>query len=129
MTAHMPPPAPQDAHPAIPARMRIARAAGRLRLVHAEVLFVPGMKVDEIFLLRSGTLLVFGPSGERLERWVTAPSVLGLDALLAGAVWDRLGVAQGGAVLDCLPAARVTQRLTELPDSHHSLLRALNPKS
>lgn len=120
MTLHLPPPVAAGT-----ARMRVARKAGRLRLVHGEVLFLPAMNVSEIYLLRRGTLLIFAPSGQRLERWVTAPAVLGLGALLAGAAWGQLGVAQGDVELDWLPAAQVAQRIAAIPDSHHSLLRAL----
>ena len=109
-----------------PARMAVARHRGMLSLVHGEVVFTPGMSVDEIYLIRSGTVLIFAPNGQRLLRWAAAPGVLGLAAAMAGGCWRTLGVVHGGAVLECLPAARLGSRIATLPEAHRGLLHDLH---
>lgn len=115
---------PQPPAPAM-ARMAVARRRGIVSLVHGEVLFTPGMPVTEIYLLRSGTVLIFAPSGQTLLRCVAAPGVLGLTAAMAGGRWSTLGVVHGAAVLEGLPALGLGGRIAALPAPHLGLLDAL----
>ena len=108
-----------------PAALGVAARDGSARLVHGEVIFLPGMPVSHVFLVQSGALLVLAPGGDGLRRWVGPREVAGLADLIAGGTWRGLGVAHGPTVLACFDAAPLRRRIEQAPPSHGALMREL----
>lgn len=105
--------------------LETVRRDDQLDLVHGEVVFLPKMPVQAIFLIERGSLLVFAPSGMRVTRILSAGNVAGMLDLLAGGIWLGLGVAHGPTRLRAFSAARINEQLDAAPDAHKSLLQSL----
>jgi hypothetical protein len=106
-------------------RLGVATRDGFARLVHGEVIFLPGMPISHVFLVQSGALLVLSPCGEGLRRWVGPREAAGLVDLLSGGTWRGLGIAHGPTVLACFDVVPLRERLERAPPSHAALMHDL----
>ncbi len=107
------------------ARLGIAVGGGLVRLLHGEVLALPGVAVEHLFFLRRGAVLAFDGGDARQPRVIVAPAVLGLGDLMSEGRWRCLAVAHGHAEVQPLIAAALGRRMATLPEGHRRLLADL----
>lgn len=103
----------------------VALGGGRVRLLHGEVLALPGVAVEHLFLLRRGSVLAFDGGDARQPRIIAAPAVLGLGDLMSEGRWRCLAVAHGPAEVQPLIATALGRRMATLPEGHRRLLADL----
>jgi hypothetical protein len=108
-----------------PPRLRGLLHHNRLDLVHGEVVFLPHERVEAVYLVESGGVAVFGPMGEGLLAGLGPLRMIGLRDMLAGGLWQGVGLAQGPTVLRVFDTRPILQMIDAAPDAHRRLLHDL----
>lgn len=108
-----------------PSRLRGLLHQHRLHLLHGEVVFMTAERVEAIYLVERGGVLVFAPTGEGIVSALGPLRMVGLRDMLAGGVWQGVGLAQGPTVLRVFDATPILQMIDAAPDAHQQLLREL----
>ena len=108
-----------------PSRMRELLHQQRLHLLHGEVVFMPEEPVEAVYLVERGGVLVFAPSGVRVLASLGPLRIIGLRDMLAGGIWQGVGLAQGPTSLLVLETAPILHMISEAPDAHQRLFREL----
>lgn len=108
-----------------PPRLRELLHQQRLHLLHGEVVFMPEERVETIYLVERGGVVVFAPSGEGVLTAIGPLRIIGLRDMMACGVWQGVGLAQGPTVLRVLETAPILHMIDAAPDAHQRLLRAL----
>lgn len=101
------------------------RNGTRVELLHSEVLFIKGMPVTSIYLVVSGTLLVFSNDGAVLRRWVGPQQIVGIHDALVNGSWQGIGVAHGRVELIAFSLDSLQHALDKIPKAHRVLLDEL----
>lgn len=109
----------------VPMRLTGLLQQSRLTLLHGEVVFMPAERVEAVYLVERGGILVFAPSGERVVAAIGPLRMVGLRDLLTGGQWQGAGLAQGPTVLRVFDTAPILRMIDTTPDAHRSLLREL----
>ena len=106
-------------------RLRGLLQQHHLHLLHGEVVFMPAERVDAIYLVERGNVLVFAPTGEGMIAALGPLRIVGLRDMLAGGVWQGVGLAQGPTVLRVFDTTPILRMIDTAPDAHQRLLREL----
>jgi len=72
-----------------------------------------------------GGVLVFAPTGEGIVSALGPLRMVGLRDMLAGGVWQGVGLAQGPTVLRVFDTTPILRMIDAAPDAHQQLLREL----
>ena len=96
-----------------------------LHLVHGEVLFMPGARIEAVFLVDRGSVSIFSEKGERLESRTGPQRLIGLRDILAGGLWRGLGVSEGLTQLRVFDAREILAAVENTPATHRDLLNML----
>lgn len=108
-----------------PARLRGILRQHHLHLVHGEVVFMPEERVDAVYLVETGGVMVFAPSGNQILTALGPLRIIGLRDMLAGGRWHGVGLAHGPTVLRVFETRPILQMIDAAPDAHQRLLREL----
>lgn len=108
-----------------PPRLRAILRQHQVQLVHGEVVFMPQERVDAVYLVESGGVVVFAPSGNRILSALGPLRTIGLRDMLAGGVWQGIGLAHGQTVLRVFETLPILQMIEAAPYGHQRLLREL----
>ena len=108
-----------------PPRLRGILRCQHLQLVHGEVVFMPQERVDAVYLVATGGVVVLAPSGNRTLSAVGPLRIIGLRDMLAGGLWQGIGLAHGPTVLRVFDTRPILQMIEAAPDGHQRLLHAL----
>jgi len=108
-----------------PPRLRGLVHQTRLHLLHGEVVFMPGEGVDAVYLVERGGVVVFSPTGESILAALGPLRMIGLRDMLAGGLWQGVGLAQGPTVLRVFETCSILRMIDATPDAHKQLLREL----
>lgn len=108
-----------------PSRLRGLVHQYRLHLVHGEVVFMPGEGVEAVYLVERGGVVVFSPTGERIVAALGPLRMIGLRDMLAGGLWQGIGLAQGATVLRVFDTGAVLRMIDAAPEAHRRLLNEL----
>ena len=75
--------------------------------------------------MERGGVLVFAPTGEGIVSALGPLRMVGLRDMLAGGVWQGVGLAQGPTVLRVFDTTPILRMIDAAPDAHQQLLREL----
>lgn len=108
-----------------PSRLRGVLHHHHLHLLHGEVVFMPAERIEAVYLVERGGVVVFTPTGEGILAAVGPLRMVGLRDMLAGGVWQGVGLAQGPTVLRVFDTTPILRMIDAAPDAHQRLLREL----
>lgn len=108
-----------------PPRLRGILRHHHVQLVHGEVLFMPQERIDAVYLVETGGVVVFAPSDNRILSALGPLRVIGLRDMLAGGHWQGIGLAHGPTVLRVFDTRPILQMIEAAPDGHQRLLYEL----
>lgn len=96
-----------------------------LHLIHGEVLFMPGARIEAVFLVDRGGVSIFSEFGDHLESRTGPQRLVGLRDILAGGTWRGLGVADGLTHVRVFDAQDIMRVVETTPAPHRDLLNVL----
>lgn len=97
----------------------------RVHLLHGEVVFMPDERIETVYLVERGGVVVFAPTGEGLLSALGPLRIVGLRDLLAGGLWQGVGLAQGPTVLRVFETRQILEMIERSPEAHQRLLHEL----
>ncbi|WP_439139994.1 cyclic nucleotide-binding domain-containing protein [Roseicyclus sp.] len=109
-----------------PPRLRGIVHQHQLQLLHGEVVFMPQERVDAVYLVERGGVVVFAPSGNQILTALGPLRIIGLRDMLAGGRWQGIGLAHGPTVLRVFETSPIMRVINAAPDGHQRLLRELS---
>jgi len=108
-----------------PPRLRGLMHQHQLHFLHGEVVFMPEERVDAVYLVERGGVMIFAPKGEGILAALGPLRMVGLRDMLAGGIWQGIGLAQGPTVLRVFETIPILRMIDAAPDAHQRLLREL----
>lgn len=108
-----------------PPRLRNLVDRHQLHVLHGEIVFMPQERVGAVYLVERGGILIFAPTGEGIVASIGPLRMVGLRDMLAGGIWQGIGLAQGPTVLRVFETTPILRMIDAAPDAHQRLLREL----
>ena len=109
-----------------PPRLRGILRQHQVELVHGEVVFMPQERIDAVYLVETGGVVVCAPSGNRVLSALGPLRIIGLRDMLAGGLWPGIGLAHGPTVLRVFETRPILQMIEAAPEGHQRLLHELS---
>lgn len=102
------------------------RKGQSLEMIDGEALFLAGQKAEHIYLVETGTLLVYAPRTTLPLRRYDQYELIGIPEVLAGKDWPVTSIARGKTCVRIFPANCLTDSMAEIPEGSAIFLKKLS---